>query len=133
MGWLSQFLPTEASTMAARVDALFLFLLGMAIFFSLLIAGLVLGFALRFRRRSEQRPGPTHVSFALEVVWTLIPLAIVTAVFFWSSRLFFAMNRPPRDAVQVNVVGKRWMWKLQHMTGQREINELHVPVGVPVK
>ena len=54
-------------------------------------------------------------------------------MFVWGADIFFKINRPPDNAMEVNVVGKRWMWKLQHMTGQREINELHVPVGVPVK
>jgi cytochrome c oxidase subunit 2 len=54
-------------------------------------------------------------------------------IFVWSARLFFDIHRVPRDAVDVQVVGKRWMWKVQHVTGQREINQLHVPVGVPVR
>ena len=35
--------------------------------------------------------------------------------------------------MEVYVVGKQWMWKAQHETGQREINELHVPVGRNIK
>jgi cytochrome c oxidase subunit 2 len=54
-------------------------------------------------------------------------------MFFWSADIFFVLRRPPRDSMEIKVVGKRWMWKLQHLSGQREINELHVPVGVPVK
>ena len=57
----------------------------------------------------------------------------MVVIFVWGAVLFFALNRLPDDAIEINVVGKRWMWKLQHMTGQREINELHVPVGQPVK
>ena len=44
------------------------------------------------------------------------------------------MMRTPDDAMEVYVVGKQWMWQLQHPEGgQREINELHIPVGKPVK
>ena len=57
----------------------------------------------------------------------------MVVIFVWSAKVFFPMNRPPDDAMTVSVVGKRWMWKLQHPTGQREINELHVPVGRAVK
>ena len=53
--------------------------------------------------------------------------------FFWGASVFFAINRPPNDAIEVSVVGKQWMWKFQHADGQREINELHVPVGRPVR
>jgi len=126
--------PEQASTVAGRVDALYIFLVAITVFFSLLIAALVLGFAIRFRRRSEdERPPAIHGSLALELTWTLIPLGIVLLTFIWSAELYVSMARVPRGAMEIGVVGKRWMWKLQHMTGQREINELHVPVGIPVK
>ncbi len=128
------FFPERASTLAGEVDALYVFLISISIFFGLLIAALVTAFALRFKRRSDaERPAAIHGSIPLELAWTLIPLALVTVVFFWSADLYFRLARVPRNAVEVKVVGKRWMWKLQHLTGQREINELHVPVGVPIK
>ena len=90
-------------------------------------------FAVRYRRRHPgERPAEIHGSLLLELVWSIIPLLITVVMFVWSTWLFFAQVRVPDDAIRVNVVGKRWMWKLQHMTGQREINELHVPVGKPV-
>ena len=77
MEWLSQFLPEQASAMGTQVDALFVFLLGMGVFFSVLIASLVVVFAVRYRRRSHaERPQPIEGSLALELTWTLIPLAI---------------------------------------------------------
>lgn len=126
--------PEQASTVAGRVDALYLFLVALTAFFSILIGALVLTFAIRYRRRSaDERPKAIHGSLVLELTWTLIPLGIVVLTFIWSAELYISMNRVPRGAMEIAVVGKRWMWKLQHMTGQREINELHVPVGVPVK
>jgi cytochrome c oxidase subunit 2 len=126
--------PEQASTMAGRVDALYIALVGIAAFFSVLIACLVVGFAVKFRRRSPAEVGtPIHGNWTLEAVWTAVPLAIVTVVFLWSAEIFFSMARVPPQAMEIYVVGKRWMWKAQHMSGQREINELHVPVGVPVK
>lgn len=134
MGTGFPLLPERASSVAGQVDALYFFLVAVSVFFSVLIFALVVVFAVRFRRRSrEERPAAIHGSLALELTWTLIPLAIVAVVFFWSADIFFVLRRPPRDAMEIKVVGKRWMWKLQHMNGQREINELHVPVGVPVK
>ncbi|HYU43827.1 MAG TPA: cytochrome c oxidase subunit II [Vicinamibacteria bacterium] len=126
--------PPQASTLAGRVDALYFALLAISGFFSILIATLVVVFAVRFRRRSEAHlPRPIHGSLALELTWTIIPLFIVVVVFVWSADVYVASRRVPPGAMEVHVVGKRWMWKTQHMTGQREINELHVPTGVPVK
>ena len=126
--------PDAASTTAGRVDALYLFLVALSVFFSVLIFTCVFVFAIRFRRRSEsERPAAVMGSLALELTWSLVPLGIVAVIFVWSAHLFFEINRVPADAMEVYVVGKRWMWKVQHLTGQREINELHVPVGVPVR
>ena len=128
------FFPERASTMAGEVDALYFFLLGVSGFFATLIGAMVVFFAVRFRRRSEREvPPEIHGSMALELTWTVIPLFIVLGVFAWGARIFYSIYRPPAGSLNVYVVGKRWMWKSQHLTGQREINELHVPVGVPVR
>ncbi len=126
--------PQQASAQAGQVDAIYFFMVAVTAFFSILIATLVVVFAVRYRRRSpNERPKAILGSVALELTWSLIPLGIVMVIFLWSAEIFFSMVRVPPGAMEVYVVGKRWMWKAQHMTGQREINELHVPVGVPVK
>jgi cytochrome c oxidase subunit II len=53
--------------------------------------------------------------------------------FVWGMRLYFSWARPPEESMEVYVVARQWMWKMQHVGGQREINELHVPIGRPVK
>ncbi len=134
MGSLSFFFPEGASTTAGSVDALYFFLVAVSVFFGVLIAALLVAFAIKYRRRSDdERPPLIHGSLPLELAWTLVPAGIVLIIFLWSAEVFFTLHRVPKDAMQIHVVGKRWMWKLQHITGQREINELHVPVGVPVK
>jgi cytochrome c oxidase subunit 2 len=126
--------PPQASTGAASVDALYFFFVAVTAFFSLLIAAMIVIFAIRFRRRSPDQVGaPIHGSLVLELTWTIIPLAIAMVMFVWGSSVYFTIATPPSNAMEVYVVGKRWMWKAQHVTGQREINELHVPVGQPVK
>jgi len=127
-------LPEQASTVAPQVDHLLYFLLGVSFVFAFLIAGLIVVFMVRFRRRPGGDHAPdAHGSLWLEGLWTAIPFAIAMVVFFWGASLYATIRRPPDDALAVNVVGKQWMWKLQHMEGRREINELHVPVGRPVK
>ncbi len=126
--------PEQASTVAPRVDALFYFLIAVSVFFVLLIAGLILYFMVKYRRRRpDERGSALHGSLALEVVWTAIPFAIALVAFFWGASIYAALQRPPDDALEVHVVGKQWMWKMQHMEGRREINTLHVPVHQPIK
>jgi len=126
--------PQQASTGAMRVDALFMFLMAVSIFFAALIFFLVLYFAIKYRRRSEaEQPRPIRSDLRLEVLWTLIPLGLTMIMFVWGANLYFTMATPPADALEISVVGKQWMWKFQHPEGQREIDELHVPVGRPVK
>ena len=120
--------------MATRVDNLYFFLLGLTVFFSLLIAGLIVAYAIKFRRRSPDSIGAViHGGLMLEITWSVIPLMITMVLFVWGASVFFAMSRPPEETMNVYVVGKQWMWKFQHLDGQREINELHVPVGRAVK
>ena len=120
--------------MASRVDALYFFLVGLTVFFSLLIAGLIVAYAIKFRRRSPDSIGARiHGGLMLEITWSIIPFFIVMGIFVWGASVFFAMSRPPDETLNVYVVGKQWMWKFQHLDGQREINELHVPVGRAVK
>jgi cytochrome c oxidase subunit 2 len=131
-GW--GLLPVQASTIASEVDALYFFLIGVSLFFSLLIAGLLVRFMVAYRRRAATDVPPlVHGSLLLEGAWTAIPFAIVMVVFVWGARIFAALHDPPADALEIHAVGKQWMWKLQHLEGKREINELHIPVGRPVK
>jgi cytochrome c oxidase subunit 2 len=126
--------PASASTIAPRVDALYLFLVAITAFFSLLIAGLIVYYAVRFHRRSPDAVGARiHGGVALEVAWIVVPFLITMLIFVWGASVYFAMATPPAETLNIYVVGKQWMWKFQHLDGQREINELHVPVGRKVK
>src|SRR5258708_21308036 len=128
------FFPQQASEQAATIDALYFFLLAVTAFFAALIAILVAVFATKFHRKHDGEVGvPIHGSLALELLWTVIPLGITMVMFVWGAQVFFHMTRAPRGAMDIYVVGKQWMWKAQHTDGAREINELHVPVGRPVR
>jgi cytochrome c oxidase subunit 2 len=69
----------------------------------------------------------------VEVAWTVIPFFAFMGMYAWGAKLYFDIERPPGNAIPVYVIAKQWMWKLQHPEGQREINELHIPVGQPIK
>ena len=126
--------PDSASTFSWKVDALYFYLSGVTLFFTLLISGVLIFFVIRYRRRTPfEIPRPIAGSHKLETVWTVIPFVIAMTMFAWGASVYFEQYKPPENAIEVYVVGKQWMWKLQHATGQREINELHVPVGRKIK
>jgi len=132
---LSMFLfPPQASTNAPEVDALFLFLVALCGFVALGVVAAILFFSIRYRRRPGNEVGANiEGSTPLEILWTVIPFVILMGIFAWGASLYFKLSRPPENAMEVFVVGRQWMWKIQHMEGRREINTLHVPLGRPVK
>jgi cytochrome c oxidase subunit 2 len=128
------FIPESASTIAGDVDALYFYITGVTVFFTTLISLVIIFFVIRYRRRNAfEIPRPIEGSTKLETLWSVIPLLIAMSIFVWGAKVYFAQYRPPQNALEVYVVGKQWMWKFQHPTGQREINELHVPVGRKIK
>src|SRR5271166_378479 len=125
--------PDRASTAAGNVDALFIFLIIVSGLMTLLIFTAVIYFAARYRRQQGVPAEQIEGSTPLELTWSIIPLGVFMAIFFWGAVVYFKGRTPPRDSTEVYVVAKQWMWKLEHAEGQREINELHVPVGRDVK
>jgi cytochrome c oxidase subunit II len=125
--------PSRASTAAGNVDALFIFLLIVSGLMSLLIFTALIYFAARYRHRKGVLAEQIEGSTPLELTWSIIPLGVFMVIFAWGAVVYFKSRTPPRDSTEVYVVAKQWMWKLEHAEGQREINELHVPVGRDVK
>jgi cytochrome c oxidase subunit 2 len=126
--------PEQAAAGATESDWLFWGLTAASVFICALVFLPLCWFAIKYRRgRAVNRHLPDYPSWKLEVVWTTIPLILMMGLFAWSAEIFFHMETPPVGAIEVNVVGKQWMWKLQHPEGAREINELHIPRGKPVK
>ena len=126
--------PAQASTMAAQVDLLYLFIVGVTAFFGILTTIVVIAFAVKYRTNDPLKVGDRiHGSIPLELAWSIIPFIISLVIFWWSAVVFFDLQRPPDQTLEIYATGKRWMWKFQHLDGQNEINELHVPMGRPIK
>lgn len=122
-----------ASTIAGPLDWLFWVVTGLSLFFTTVVAIGLIYFAVKYRRRREDEvPVQIEGAIRLEMTWIIIPLILSMIVFAWSAILYVRMSTPPSDAMQMYVVGRQWMWKAQHPTGQWENNELHVPVGRPI-
>ena len=126
--------PQQASTLAADVDALYLFIIAVTAFFGILTTAVVIYFAAKYRTDDPMKVGARiHGSIPLELAWSIIPFLISIVIFGWAAQVYFDLYRPPDQTLEIYATGKRWMWKFQHLDGQNEINELHVPLGRPVK
>ena len=126
--------PEQASTIAPRVDNLYFFIVAVTAFFAVLVSVVVIVFAVKYRTDDPLAVGSRiHGSIPLELGWSIVPFIIAVVIFAWASDVFFDLVRPPDQTLEVYATGKRWMWKFQHIDGQNEINELHVPVGRAVK
>jgi len=128
------FFPDEASNFAGNVDALFSFILMTTLFFAVLVTLLVIFAAFRYQRKTENEVGDeVHGNNVLEIGWTLIPTIIALFIFAWGAVIYVNYRIAPKDTLDIYVIGKQWMWKLQQPNGRKEINELHIPVNRNVK
>jgi cytochrome c oxidase subunit II len=126
--------PTAASEVATDIDHLYIYITLVSVVMTVLIFLTIFIFAIKYRRRSDDEvPEPIHGSLRLEITWSVIPFLVMLTFFWWGAKIYFFNAVPPANAMDVYVVGKQWMWKLQYPGGQREINELHVPTGQPVR
>jgi cytochrome c oxidase subunit 2 len=133
---LSYFIPSlpQASLHAATVDEMTFYFLGATLLFTTPVFVLLVYFSIKYRRGSSaDRSHRARGNVWLESSWMIIPFLMVVGFYLWSSWDFLTLERPPAGALNVYVVAKQWMWKFQHPGGQREINTLHVPAGIPVK
>jgi cytochrome c oxidase subunit 2 len=126
--------PEQASTIARHTDTLFIMLSVVTGAVSIMVFITIFVLAVMYRRRPDnelaEEQEPPKI---LEATWIIVPFIFFMGVFVWGSWLYFRIARVPDNALDVYATGKQWMWKFQHPTGQREINELHVPVNRPIR
>src|SRR5437763_6280726 len=118
--------PEQASTIAGSVDALFVYLLAVTFLLASVVFILIFYFAVKYRRRPDRAAVQIEVNLWLELIWTLIPLGLAAVMFIWGAAVYMKMQEPPANALDIYIVGKQWMWTVQHPEGRREIDQLHV-------
>lgn len=127
-------LPPQASKVAEQTDNLYWGLLCLSALVCLIVFVPIIYFLFKYRSGKPADRSPLHLpEMKIELTWTIIPTLIMMAFYAWGAEHFFVIERPPPGGMEINVVGKQWMWKIQHPEGNREIDELHVPLGRIVK
>lgn len=131
---MNVFLHPGATTTSPRVDLLFTSMTILCGAVALGVCIVLVFFCVRYREGNlDVKRGVVGRRLGVELTWTLVPLAIFLVLFAWAAYDFVGLYRVPDNALPVYVVAKQWMWKLQHRNGKREINELHLPLGQPVR
>ncbi|HEV2136401.1 MAG TPA: cytochrome c oxidase subunit II [Terracidiphilus sp.] len=133
--WLQHFplFPPEASQLAPEADALFFFLVLISLVGLTVVILLIVGFSVLYNKKRHPEAVQIEGSTLLETTWTIIPLGLFLIVFVWGALIYFRVYTPPANAMNIYVVGKQWMWKIEHPGGQHEIDALHIPTGVPIQ
>jgi cytochrome c oxidase subunit II len=132
-------MPPAASVYAHHVDTLFWSMTAVTGTVALGVIILMVTFCIRYRKAArsdrtlDETPAGKHRQHLLEIAWITIPLLIFVVFFVWAARLYFDYEVSPEHPLEIYVVAKQWMWKLEHPNGRREINELHVPRGRVIK
>ena len=129
------FFPEQASTEAPHTDLIYFGLIGFSLAVTLMVVGLLIAFAVRYRRGSGAKRGtlPEWIERDFEIGWTSAAFFLFLFAAFWTGATRLSALTPPSGAMEIHIVAKQWMWKTQHPNGAREINALHVPVGEPVR
>jgi cytochrome c oxidase subunit 2 len=126
---------TAASDYARQVDGTLWLLVTISGLITLLVASLIAGFSLRYRRGSNAWRGAVRESTSreIEIGWTVATLFLFLFIFWWAASNQLSALNVPAKASEIHVVAKQWMWRIQQPSGAREINEIHVPVDVPIR
>ena len=126
---------TAASDYATQVDGTFWVLVTISGLITLLVASLIAGFCLHYRRGSNARRGrlPERLAYDVEIGWTVATLFLFLFIFWWAASNQLSALDIPVNSLEIHVVAKQWMWRVQQPGGAREINEIHVPENMPVR
>ena len=134
---MSGFIPLWPDSISAYSHQMDLLVVAFTVLIVLLSAPvfiLTVVFAVKYRRgRPANRKHPVNRNVTVEISWSIIPFVALIGFYVWSTALFAKLYNPPPEALQIDVVGKQWMWKFRHPEGQAEIDELHMPADQPVK
>ena len=127
-------IPEQASTIAMRIDIYFYFLVVLCSILTIGIFTAMIVMAVKFRKKEgEDRPSVPLENMMLEIAWTIIPTIILFGLFVWGTWIYADYLNEPEGGVEFDIVGKQWMWKVQHSNGSREVNDLHIPIDTPIK
>lgn len=118
--------------MVEGVDRAFVFIFSIAFIFIIGITAFMIYTVIRFNRKKGKPAMQFSGSNKLEVIWTVVPLIIVILMFYFGWVGFAPMNKPPKDAMVVTAIGRKWEWEFDYGNGMKS-KELVLPLNKAVR
>jgi cytochrome c oxidase subunit 2 len=126
-------IPLAGTEVAARWDHLYGFLIGLSVFFFVLVCGAMLYFVVAYRHRPGEKTKYIVGNHLLEAIWIALPTLLLMIIFGWGYSVYHNMTQAPTDAYEIRVIGKQWLWTFQYDNGRTTVGEVFVPINRPVK
>lgn len=123
---------TQASNFVQGVDKAFLVILGISFFFLVALTGIMIYFIYKYNNKRHPVATQIHGSTTLEIVWTVIPFIITMVMFYYGWAGWTNMSKPPKDAMEVTVIGRMWNFSYEYENGKRT-DTLYLPKDQAVK
>jgi cytochrome c oxidase subunit 2 len=131
--YASSTLPIAGTDIAVEWNSLYAFVMGLSIFFFVLVVGGMIYFMIKYKHRPGQMTEYHRDSNLLEGIWIGVPTALLMIIFVWGYSVYHSMRQAPSDSYEVRVIGKQWLWTFQYENGRTTVGELFVPMNKPVK
>ncbi len=132
---LIDWLPTQASDQAERVDTLLWFVVWISLGIFTLVVSVLLYCAVRFRAGPDDDSDgpPIHGNTTLEVIWTVVPAVLLAIVAVWAYLVLSDNEALAADRLVVDVTAEQFAWSFTYPEDQVESGDLRVPVGRQVE
>ena len=140
---MMRWLPEDVSTYGREIDALFFLIYYITAATFILVTALMIWFLWKYRDRGNRRATYTHGNTTLEIIWTVVPAAILIVISFMSVSTWAKVKRevPPTD-FEVSVAAKQFNWDVSYPGPDGKLgteddikfdNDIHVPVNKVVR
>lgn len=116
----------------SKVDTAFQFIFGVSFVILFLITAVTIYFLFRYSSKRNPEPADIDGNLTAEIIWTVVPIIIVGAMFWYGWTGFKALREAPADSYNVKVTARMWSWKFEYPNGKTS-DKLYVPVETPVK
>ena len=138
-----QWLPENVSTYGQEIDSLFYLIYYITAVAFILVTALMVLFLIMYRDTGDRRATYSHGNTTLEIIWTIVPAAILIVLSFMSVNTWAKVKRhAPESDFEISVAAKQFNWEVSYAGPDGKLgteddvkfdNDIHVPVNKPIR